>query len=269
MLHIYIVSLEQDVKRREIISKKLENLDLNFSFINAVYGKELSNETLNSIRSKSKGKILDRGFLASSGEVGCTLSHITAYENIICNNLSWACILEDDVILDKRFKIFISTFRDTLMDPKNLYILGGQNIFSEVHIIKSIKNNIIIGGQKFSKTIESEQFIYGACCYLVSYDLAKRLVQLFESSFILADDWNYLSEKNIISEIYLSRFVEHPSDLYASHLQEERELAGANKKTSNICKKISFTGRIKGSINWRLRVIKLRLYKYIEKKDIT
>lgn len=266
MLHIYIVSLKQDIKRREIISKKLKNLDLKFSFIDAVYGKELSNEILDSIRSKSKGKILDRGFLASSGEVGCTLSHIKAYENILRNNLSWTCVLEDDVILDERFKIFINTFRDSFMDPKNLYLLGGQNVFSEVNIIKSFKNNIMIGGQKFSRTIESEQFIYGACCYLISYDLAKKLVQLFESSFILADDWNYLSEKNIISEIYLSRFVDHPSDLYASHLQEERVLAGASKQADNICIKKSFTERVKGAINWRLRVIKLRLYTYIEKK---
>ena len=269
MLHIYIISLKQDIERRSVISKKLESFDLNYSFIDAVYGKELSNKTLDLIRSRSCGKIIDRKFEASSGEVGCTLSHLKVYHDILQNKLNWACILEDDVILDERFKIFINTFHDNAMNQKNLYLLGGQNASSEVHIVKSIRNNLTVGGHRFDKTIKSESFIYGACCYLVSSYLAKSILQLSEGKFILADDWKYLSENNIISSIYLANFVDHPSDLYASHLQEERELAGSKSTLANIRRKRIFLARVKDAIKWRLRVIPLNLYTHIEKKDIT
>ena len=44
MLHIYIISLKQDIERRQAISKSLENLGLKFIFIDAIYGRELSED---------------------------------------------------------------------------------------------------------------------------------------------------------------------------------------------------------------------------------
>lgn len=268
MLNIYIVSLKSDIEKRKNIGAILDGLDINFEFVDAVYGKELSEDYLDLVRGKSTGKIIDRGYAAIPGEIGCTLSHLKIYQKILANDIDWACILEDDAILDARFHSFITTFKSTKLDLDTLYILGGQNGLDQTHVIKSIKNYKLIGGQKFYKTIKSEHVIYRTCCYLVNSHLASKLIEFSQSNFILADDWDYLFKKSLIKHIYLSDFVDHPVDLSASHLEKERQLAAL--ETVHLPKTpIPFFIRVINAFRWRFRLIFLKLYRYIEKRDMS
>lgn len=268
MLHIFIISLQQDVEKREIISKTLNDFNLDFTFIDAVYGRELPNEYLDYLRDKSSGKLIDRGFPATPGEIGCTLSHLKAYQEVIDRGLEWACILEDDAILDERFKVFIKNFDSNNLSAQDLYLLGGQNGFSDLQVIKSKKNRISIGRQSFSKTIKSEQFIYRTCCYLISASLASRFLELSECKFLLADDWDYLVKIKFIEEIYLSNFVDHPLDLSISNLEAERKIERDKVHHASGNKKLQFSQRLKKSIRWRVRIILLHGYRLIEKKTV-
>ena len=267
MLHIFIVSLQQDVEKRETISKTLNDFNLDFTFIDAVYGRELPNEYLDYLRDKSSGKLIDRGFPATPGEIGCTLSHLKAYQEVIDRGLEWACILEDDAILDERFKVFIKNFDSSNLSARDLYLLGGQNGFSDLQVIKSKKNKISIGRQSFSKTIKSEQFIYRTCCYLISASLASSLLELSECKFLLADDWDYLVKVKFIEEIYLSNFIDHPLDLSVSNLEAERKIGREKVHHASGKKKLQFFQRLKTGISCRARLILLNSYRLIEKKD--
>ena len=269
VLYVYIISLKQDVEKRKVISSTLEDFGLEFRFIDAIHGKEISNDVLNSARSNSRGNILRRGFLPTPNEIGCTLSHLKAYKVILDNNLGWACILEDDAILDKNFKTFIEGFQETKLDPRALYLLGGQNGLDELSVVKSRKNNITIAGQKFTKTIKSEKFIYRTCCYLVSSYLAENITQLSEENFIVADDWAYLADNKIINGIYLSDFVDHPLDLSASRIQKEREIEELSTTSNGTHGKNTFYIHMKKSIKRYFRLILLKLYTYVEGKDKT
>lgn len=268
MLHIFIVSLQQDVEKRETISKILNDFNLDFTFIDAVYGRELPNEYLDALRNKSFGKLVDRGFPATPGEIGCTLSHLKAYQQVIDRGLEWACILEDDAILDIRFKKFIDSFDHSKLDSATLYLLGGQNGLSQIEVVKSFKNIKMLGNERFVKTIRSEDFIYRTCCYLISLDLARSLVILHRNNLILADDWCYLIRLGLIKNIYLADFVDHPLDLSMSHLQTERRIASFKKPLENNLAKISLQLRAKKAIKWRLRLVILKAYRYIEKKEV-
>lgn len=265
MLHIFIVSLQQDVEKRAAISKILNEFNLDFTFIDAVYGKELSTDYLHSLRNNSSGKLVDRGFPATPGEIGCTLSHLKAYQEVLNRGLEWACILEDDAILDIRFKKFINDFDSKDLNPLNLYLLGGQTPNSKKYIIKSIKNVRKVGGQNFYKTIGSDHIIYRTCCYLISSNLAKNIISLGNDELILADDWGYLVEKGSIRSIYLSDFVEHPIDLTDSHIQKEREAAVSISETLN--RPVKLGRKINNAIRWRLRFLALKAYRFIERKD--
>lgn len=269
MLPIYIISLKQDIEKRKVISRTLEDFGLEFRFIDAIHGKELSNDVVNSARRNSRGNILRRGFLPTPNEIGCTLSHLKAYKDILDNNLSWACILEDDAILDKSFKTFIEDFQETKLDPKRLYLLGGQNGLDEVSVVKSKKNHIHIAGQKFTKTIKSEKYIYRTCCYLVSSYLAENMIRLSENNFVVADDWAYLVDNKIINAIYLSNFVDHPLDLSASRIQKEREIEELSATSNGTYIKNIFSACMNSSIKRHFRLMSLKLYTYIEGKDKT
>lgn len=70
MLPIYIISLKQDMEKRQVISNTLKDFGLEFKFIDAIHGKELSDVIVNSARRHSKGNILRRGFVPTPNEIG-------------------------------------------------------------------------------------------------------------------------------------------------------------------------------------------------------
>lgn len=221
MINIYIISLTKDVAKRKAISEKLDSLKLRYKFVDAIYGKSLSNEVF--IGLNNKGKILRRGYKPTPGEVGCTLSHIKAIKAIQENDQSWSCILEDDAILDERFKNFINNFDGNKLSDDNLYILGGQNgLITEKFISKSIFSKIKISNQFFYKVVRSEKSVSRTCCYLVSRNFAKKYVEYSNKNFFLADDWTLLQDNFIFKEIYISNFVDHPVDLTLSNIEQER-----------------------------------------------
>ena len=263
MLHIYVISLERDTEKRKVIKETLQGFNLNFSFINAIDGITLPESQINLIRERSVGTVASRGFPATAGEIGCTLSHVKAYHQVLEDNQIWACILEDDVILDERFKVFINTFQSTNMNSKDLYLMGGQYGLGIKYIIKSNRNINYIGGAEFHKTIRSQYLIQRTCCYLISSAMAKKLLRLSQESFILADDWGYLSENKYINRIYLADFVEHPTDLSASNLQQGREEASLR----NPSKKIGYMNKLQNTLKCHIRYQILTAYKYIERKD--
>lgn len=264
MLPIFIVSLKQDVEKRAVISKILNDFNIDFTFIDAVYGKKLPDDYFNSVIVKSSGSILSRGFLPTPGEVGCTLSHLKLYKEILDRNLQWACVLEDDAILDDRFNEFIRSFSETNLDKRSIYILGGQNgLSSSKYIIKSYKNCKVIGNQKFYKTIKSEAYIYRTCCYFISNELANQLLSLSKTRFIIADDWNYLVKNNFINSIYLSNFVNHPVDRSNSNIHHETANVSNNVKKTGI----TFHRKLRSFVSQKARLLILSSYKILEKKD--
>lgn len=267
MLNIYIVSLEQDLHKRNKISGILNSYGLKYQFVDAIYGKKLSEEEREFYINKSTGKILDRCFMPTPGEIGCTLSHIKAYKQIVNNGDEWACILEDDVILDQRFQKFIKEFdcNNINMDSHSIYLLGGQEGLFSHEIVKSIQNFHEIGSQKLYKTIRSEAIIYRTCCYVLNAQLAKRMLEFYQINFILADDWNYLLKNKFINRIYLGDFVEHPIDLSNSLIESERVNASGNvradQKISNLLSKLKKPLK-------KIRILFFKIYViYLEKKD--
>ena len=96
MNEIYLISLAKDTKRRELLQQKFGSYN-SFKLIDAVDGRELNAREYYKIISpsfKAYGKVL------SPAEVGCSLSHVKAYEAFLASEAKFALIFEDDVIGD-------------------------------------------------------------------------------------------------------------------------------------------------------------------------
>ena len=224
MLPIYIVSLEKDVVRRKILDDLLSSWGLDYQFIHAVYGKDLTQKDIENYRFNEV--IARKGYTPTLGEIGCTLSHIKLYKQFIESHQQWACVLEDDAIVDERFAHFCKKF-----DPQNpsgadqdkLYLLGGQkDLGCARYVAYSYWYGTTIAGQHFSKTIKSENHIHRACCYLINPTLARRILSLFEKQFFIADEWNWFLNRGVFKNIYIADFVEHPMDRAQSNIEPER-----------------------------------------------
>ncbi|WP_447717208.1 glycosyltransferase family 25 protein [Pluralibacter gergoviae] len=223
MIPILVVSMETDIERRQSISQKFEAYNIEFTYIDAVVGKSLSENILKSIDVSNAVERKKRH--VSLGEIGCTLSHVKAFNYMIEKSIPYCLILEDDAIFDERLAHFVSSFNPRLLTGLNndILILGGQNgIDKSQWISKSFFSTLNIGGVIFSKTIKSHKYIFRTCCYVISLDVAKKLHSISQKEFYIADEWEYLKSINAINDIYISDIVDHPLDLTMSHIEHER-----------------------------------------------
>lgn len=101
-MKVYLINLDKDVDRLRGADSQLKRLDVEYERFPAVYAKTLDEEILEQAVDKFRWWCV-LGRPVSLGEIGCALSHYSLYERIIKDDEP-ACILEDDVALDARFK---------------------------------------------------------------------------------------------------------------------------------------------------------------------
>lgn len=228
---IYIVSLERDKVRRTKISDSLSSLGVGFKFFNAVDAKNSDNEDI-FLRKKTTGD----GSTMTNGEIACTLSHQSVYQDIINKNHKWCIILEDDVTVDHRLKLFLEGLdmerKLSKLSEDNLYILGGQKGLHDYPVLGlSFFNFISIGPIKLRRVTYNQNKIRRTCCYLISNKMCRELLSLDRRyGTYRADSWKLMKKEGIIKDFYLSEFISHPiATVDNSHLERERLLASKEK----------------------------------------
>ena len=89
---IFVISLARAPERRTSIEHHLKELGLAYEIVNAVDGKLLPDE--------EQQKLLAPGVSYVPGVIGCYLSHVGVYQELVKRNLPIALILEDDARLN-------------------------------------------------------------------------------------------------------------------------------------------------------------------------
>lgn len=97
-MQIFVINLEKDIARKESIARQLDNLGLVYEFVPAVYGRALSPEERSKHYSDCKAK-WHRARSLVPAEIGCALSHLNVYQQMIERGIDCALILEDDVVV--------------------------------------------------------------------------------------------------------------------------------------------------------------------------
>lgn len=95
MMKTFLINLDKNPERLEKARQRLTAIGVEFERIPAIYGKSLSDEE------KKRSVNAFRWWCAQGrpirdGEIGCALSHYMIYRKMIAENMTCACILEDD-----------------------------------------------------------------------------------------------------------------------------------------------------------------------------
>lgn len=112
-MKVFLINLDRDQERLRAADAQLKALGVDYERIPAVYGKGLSQEE------KRRGVNRFRWWCAvgrpmTDGELGCALSHQKVYHRMVEDGLPMACVLEDDVVLDVRFKAVLDALERRL-----------------------------------------------------------------------------------------------------------------------------------------------------------
>ncbi|MCW2488637.1 glycosyltransferase family 25 protein [Candidatus Symbiopectobacterium sp. NZEC127] len=214
---IFIVSLKDSI-RRASIDKQLNGYD--YQFVDAVDGKTLVDDFINKINASEWVRRRYKRSL-SAGEIGCSLSHMSIYHMMKVNNIEWAIILEDDVILETDIYPLVNSDVNFL-NKNSLYVLGAQDYLdSEKLIITSRFSDFSINEKiVFKKTIASSKYIYRTAAYLINQSVAGSIYQFSNNDFCLADDWDVFYKKKFFDSIYLSNIISHPKPTTTQSLLE-------------------------------------------------
>lgn len=101
---IFVINLQRAPHRWRAVSQRLNALGLQYQRIDAVDGRQLSQQQLQQLIDHERAR-KDYHSPLSASEVGCYLSHLKAWQAIIEHDLDFAIVLEDDVVFSDNFAI--------------------------------------------------------------------------------------------------------------------------------------------------------------------
>ncbi|MEY0674362.1 glycosyltransferase family 25 protein [Providencia rettgeri] len=177
----FVINLVERPDRKKFMQDQLNNSNLNYQFIEAVDGRTLSNDEINSITLNFHDSYLTRG------EVGCALSHLKAYKKIVDENIDMALILEDDAVLPSNLSSIAHEIES--IDKKN-----NPNIYLLSDVFSYIKNSPL------TKNIYRINDATKAHGYIINKLAAKRLLDKLYPIRYEADMWtvfNFFNYANI------------------------------------------------------------------------
>lgn len=101
---IFVINLDRSESRWEAMHVQLEKLGLPYERFSAVDGREMSDEVS---RRHYSAELNRRKYYVdlSKSEIACYISHLRVCKKILSENLDYAIILEDDVILKDSFAL--------------------------------------------------------------------------------------------------------------------------------------------------------------------
>ncbi len=97
----YVITLERSKTRNNYIKQHVADRKLDHMIIPAVDGSLLTDKDLEETCNLEIVKLYP--IWLTKGAIGCSLSHLLAYEAFLKTDAKSACIIEDDVILPKNF----------------------------------------------------------------------------------------------------------------------------------------------------------------------
>ena len=209
---VFVISLKSDEARREKLKERFKNYG-EFRLVEATDGRAMSAKEYYGYALPS---LEAYGRLLSPSEVGCSLSHVRAYEEFLKSDACFALILEDDVIGDESGvkKAFETAAK---MDAGSALVCGAQD---------GLEGRFSAFGKKLDEDFwlvskRSYGTIYRAAAYVLDRRAAEKILQTHKKALCVADFWQILLLKNGL-KMYFSDIFAHPLDLSGSNIQAER-----------------------------------------------
>lgn len=188
---VIVISLKRTEERRKACVGRLQEIGIDPIIFDAIDGNEIDLSVIENTNKEFGHQVIklpygrkvniDHKF--SVGEYGCALSHLQVYEKIIKDNLDFALILEDDVILNKNiFKIidFLKTWKQE-WDVFQLSNNSGLRPKNNLVVSLSETEQIYRAGFKYrilNSWFNRRRFFIGAYAYFITKEACSSLLKI-------------------------------------------------------------------------------------------
>lgn len=201
---IICISLKKSVSRREHIAQQIqtlkdyvEDLSIDFSFFDAIYGKELAPEYISFINTSREIAGQCKRVLGTS-EIGCMLSHMFLWQRLAegqYNQFDRVIFLEDDVTLNINN---INAKLMSLITHRHAFaFLGGHSQQSRRRIRGYTSTD-----QMFFNMTGPRDLYTAAYAYSMTAETAANFLHKLLKRISYVDDWKYLLADRISTPYY-------------------------------------------------------------------
>lgn len=212
-MNIYVVNLDRHPDRLASIEQQLSALDLGYFRVAAVDGSKLSQEELDQVYDpelckRSLGRELARG------EIGCAMSHLSIYKQMLATQIPLACVLEDDAQLSEKLPQVLEA----------LEYLGAEQK-PVVCLLTHVGRYTAWGAKTLSNTHHQIYKTVHAFCthgYVINQAAASALLNQNLKINHPIDYWNMLASKGIVKVRAVVPYVVGHSG-FAQHSEIESE----------------------------------------------
>lgn len=209
-MNIFVINLKRDVDRRNSINSQFNKKNLEFEFFEGVLGSALTEKELSLSYDNKKALRLNCRPLVPA-HIGCSLSHVKLYREVVNRDLPYALILEDDVILPDNFEYIIKKITPVLKSDIPEVILlspGVGDISAKEKIARYIDSNYKILPYKSG---------YFTSSYIINQLAARVLLKELFPIGDVADCWPRLKRHKIVDiSILYPNLIEQDQDTYGS-----------------------------------------------------
>ncbi len=198
-MKIFVISLKSS-KRRTFVSKQMEEFGLDFDFFDAINGKELSEEEIE--KNCDIEAIKKHPKWLNKGALGCALSHLYIYQEMIQQSIERAIILEDDMVLNKEFRCLLNKL-NTRKEKEEVIMLY-YRAFNKVTFSTKDSTNLN-DNFKILKPYTLDDIPITTGCYYITKNACKKLSDIIQPIRVSADSWKYFvknSEFKNINVVY-------------------------------------------------------------------
>lgn len=102
-MKVFLINMAESPQRLASADRQLRRLGVAYERVEAVNGRLLTpEERRRAVNSFRWWCAIGRPIVPA--EIGCALSHATIYRHMVEEKIPYACVLEDDVVLDDRFR---------------------------------------------------------------------------------------------------------------------------------------------------------------------
>lgn len=205
--HIYVISLKKSIKRHNLFKQVLQGI--NYEIFWGVDGRELNLEEIKLeglYDSELTQKKVPIGKDLTPGEIGCALSHLGVYKDILANGYQKALILEDDIAVATDAAEALSQSLSELPDQWDLLYLGYLYNTDKIKLPIKLRLYIaypllsLLGMKKYdakrlrrrfprsySEHLDLAGFHYGTHAYAVTTSGAKKILK-YQTPISMASD---------------------------------------------------------------------------------
>lgn len=193
--NVYIINMDKDSERLKKVTKECNKFNIKFKRFSGINSNKLSKEEKNKYITKFCQTY------CTNGMIGCGLSHIKIYEDIINNNYNNVLILEDDVYFVDNFHHILNNAVKEIPNDYDILYLGSigssskETYYDYNYFLKLLNNKNKIKNNY--KNIFCPEFPLGTHAYIISNKGCKNILNTIPKVNFHIDWQISLNNKNL------------------------------------------------------------------------